>query len=325
MAEFFFIMSDRLKKNYIYSLSGFLPKLRKVIPKRMKKSFFYLIPSLLLFFSLGLWGQDALDWVGSFSSNELEMQDDIESQDTVYYLWQLESLKKNISPRYIRYLDVESYLETTNLLKRGILFSYNGLREESVEVCGNFSNWDCLPMKRNKYGIYYLVVDANLQTPDYEDETVYEYKYRVNGLLTFDPENQDKAEDGSGSFISRYILERKDTNRQSSSFVLEDSNSEERDLRTVRFQIYLPQAEVVSLVGNFNDWNPENDFLKKDRNGLFVLEKKLLPGEYHYQFIVDGDIQVDTYNSVTNVKIDTNEQVSTLVVPERDFPLERKD
>ncbi|TGN18877.1 glycogen-binding domain-containing protein [Leptospira idonii] len=290
-------------------------------PKRL----YFALPLILIFSTLGLFGQDALEWVGGFSSSELSLTDETENQDTVYYLWQLESLKKNISPRYIRYLDVESYLETNRLLKRGILFSYNGLRDESVEICGNFSHWECLPMKRNKYGIYYLVVEPNLIAPDYQDDPVYEYKFRVNGLLTFDSENIDKVEDGSGSFLSRFILERKDTNRQITTTVLEDSNSEEIDLRTVRFQMYLPNAEVVSLVGNFNDWNPEHDFLKKERNGIFYLEKKLLPGEYHYQFIVDGDFQIDTYNPTTNVKVDTNESVSSIVVPTRELALEKKD
>ena len=291
----------------------------------MQKRKIYILLALF-FISVGIFGQEALDWVGGFSSQELEMQEEVEDQEKVYYLWQLESLKKNISPRYIRYLDVESYLETNKLLKRGILFSYNGLRDESVELCGNFNHWECLPMKRNKFGIYYTVIEPTLINEHYEDESIYEYKFRVNGLLTYDTENQERIEDGSGSYISRYILNKKDTNRQISSIVLDDSNNEEFDLRTVRFQIYLPNAEVVSLVGDFNDWNPENDFLKKDRNGVFILEKKLLPKDaYHYQFIIDGEMSLDTYNPLTNVKSDTNEPVSTIEVPSRLFALEKKD
>ncbi|MDF3820382.1 glycogen-binding domain-containing protein [Leptospira sp. 96542] len=272
----------------------------------------------------GLASQETLDWVGSFSSQELEMSDETEDQDTMYYLWQLESLKKNIAPRYIRYLDVENYVSSGSLVHRGILFTYNGLRDESVEICGNFSNWECREMKRNKFGIYYTVVEPNQITEEYEEDPVYEYKFRVNGLLTYDAENFDRVEDGSGSYYSRFILEGKDTNRQIQSEVLADSLDEELDLRTVRFQIYLPHAEVVRVVGSFNDWNPENDFLKKDRKGVFSLEKKLLPGEYHYQFVVDGDYQLDTYNPNTNLKMDTEESVSTIVVPSRMLALERK-
>jgi hypothetical protein len=110
----------------------------------MQKRKLYIL-SLLFFLSAGILGQDAIDWVGGFSSQELEMQDEVEDQDKVYYLWQLESLKKNISPRYIRYLDVESYLSTSKLLNRGILFSYNGLREDHVEICGNFNHWSVFP------------------------------------------------------------------------------------------------------------------------------------------------------------------------------------
>ena len=47
---------------------------------------------------------------------------------------------------------------------------------------------------------------------------------------------------------------------------------------TVEFQIYKPNASVISLVGNFNQWNPEHDYLHRDRNGIFKLRKKLRPG-----------------------------------------------
>ncbi|MCU0823921.1 MAG: carbohydrate-binding module 48 [Leptospira sp.] len=279
---------------------------------------------LSFFIGFGLFAEETLDWIGGFSSAELEMSDEVEDQDKVYYLWQLESLKKNIAPRYIRYIDVESYLSTSKLMNRGILFTYNGLRDETVELCGNFSHWECKEMKRNQFGIYYIVLDPDLKLENDEDDPVYEYKFRVDGLLTYDTENFDRFEDGSGSYISRFVLSGKDTNRQTSSVVLGDSPNEERDLRTVRFQIYLPEAEVVRVVGSFNDWNPENDFLKKDRKGVFSLDKKLLPGEYHYQFIVDGEYMLDTYNPNVHLKIDTNESVSTIVVPDRLVALDRK-
>jgi hypothetical protein len=288
-----------------------------------KKSI-YTAVLLSFFLGFGIFADEALDWIGGFSSGELEMSEEVEDQDKVYYLWQLESLKKNIAPRYIRYIDVESYLSSSQLMNRGILFTYNGLRDESVELCGNFSHWDCIEMKRNRFGIYYIVIEPNLITENYEEDPNYEYKFRVNGLLTYDLQNFDKVEDGSGSYYSRFILDSKDTNRQITTEVLADSLNEERDLRTVRFQIYLPHAEVVRVVGNFNDWNPENDFLKKDRKGVFSLDKKLLPGEYHYQFLVDGEIILDTYNPNVKLKVDTNESVSTVYVTDRAVALERK-
>lgn len=49
---------------------------------------------LLFFTGIGIFAEEGMDWIGSFSSKELEMSDETEDQDTVYYLWQLESLKK---------------------------------------------------------------------------------------------------------------------------------------------------------------------------------------------------------------------------------------
>jgi len=280
---------------------------------------------VILLASVGIFAQAAqTDWLGGFSSKEWEGSEEKASEDQVYYLWQLESLKKGLAPRYIRYLDIEHYVETGKLLNRGILFSFTGLRDESVEICGNFTNWECIPMKRNKFGVYFRVVEPDLITPEYELEQKYEYKFRVNGLFTFDPENQDRYEDGSASYISVFILPSKDVNKQTYSQVLEDSNIEEQDLRTVRFQAYSPNSESIVLLGNFNDWSPENDFLKKGRDGIFRLDKKLLPGTYHFYFMIDGEPAVDTYNPITEMKMDTLERVSTIVVEPRMTPLERK-
>ncbi len=288
------------------------------------RAFRYLLFGLGFLFTVGIGGQSAIEWVGGFSSQEWEATEEKQSESQVYYLWQLESLKKGLSPRYIRYLDIEHYIETRSLLNRGILFSYTGLRDESVELCGNFTNWECVPMKRNKFGVYFKVMEPNLLTPQYEFEQRYEYKFRVNGLFTFDPENKDKVEDGSSSYISYFFLESKDTNKQIYSMVLEDSDIEEANLRTVRFQIYAPEAETISLLGNFNDWNPENDYLQKGKDGIFTLDKKLLPGTYHYHFMMDGEIAVDTYNPITEMKYDTMEKVSTIIVEDRLVPLEKK-
>lgn len=64
-------------------------------------------------------------------------------------------------------------------------------------------------------------------------------------------------------------------------------------------------------------------FKERSKRCLYS-RKKLLPGEYHYQFIVDGEYMLDTYNPATNIKVDTNESVSSLLVPERNYALERK-
>ena len=46
------------------------------------------------------------------------------------------------------------------------------------------------------------------------------------------------------------------------------------------------RAKKVSLTGDFNDWTA--DEMTKDARGIWSLALKLPPGEYAYNFIVDG-------------------------------------
>ena len=59
--------------------------------------------------------------------------------------------------------------------------------------------------------------------------------------------------------------------------------------KEILFRIYLPEASSVSLIGNFNGWNQNMDILKPAGDGYFELRKILPPGEYIYQYSVDGE------------------------------------
>lgn len=65
----------------------------------------------------------------------------------------------------------------------------------------------------------------------------------------------------------------------------------------VRFSIHLPGAESVQLVGEFNDWNPNQGVMRDvDGKGLWSKELRLKPGTYQYRFIVDGQWIEDPNN-----------------------------
>lgn len=44
-------------------------------------------------------------------------------------------------------------------------------------------------MQRNRYGIYYTIVPPTLKDKDDREKTVYEYKFRVDGIFDYDPVN----------------------------------------------------------------------------------------------------------------------------------------
>lgn len=63
---------------------------------------------------------------------------------------------------------------------------------------------------------------------------------------------------------------------------------------TVRFVFVAPYASRVSLVGDFNKWNPSAMPMRRSADGrAWLLDVPLAPGRHVYSFIVDGDLAPD--------------------------------
>jgi 1,4-alpha-glucan branching enzyme len=46
-------------------------------------------------------------------------------------------------------------------------------------------------------------------------------------------------------------------------------------------------AEGLSVVGDFNGWNPEEDPMKQRKNGVWARTVRLLPGTYRFRYVSD--------------------------------------
>ena len=65
-----------------------------------------------------------------------------------------------------------------------------------------------------------------------------------------------------------------------------------------RFTYYGPEATSVKIGGNFNNWNPTDDFLmERAEDGTWAKNIFLKPGTYQYRFIVDDEWIEDHTNS----------------------------
>ena len=63
---------------------------------------------------------------------------------------------------------------------------------------------------------------------------------------------------------------------------------------TVRFVLVAPYASRVSLVGDFNRWNPQAMPMRRSSDGrTWTLEVSLAPGRHLYSFFIDGDLAPD--------------------------------
>lgn len=59
-----------------------------------------------------------------------------------------------------------------------------------------------------------------------------------------------------------------------------------------RFTFHDPDAEAVSLAGDFNRWSVKEGAMKRKEGGLWTIEIPLKPGTYNYMFVVDGKVWV---------------------------------
>lgn len=56
----------------------------------------------------------------------------------------------------------------------------------------------------------------------------------------------------------------------------------------VRLVLLEPRARAVTVVGDFNGWDPSRTPLAKAQGGVFHVTLPLKPGRYHYMYVVDG-------------------------------------
>ena len=62
----------------------------------------------------------------------------------------------------------------------------------------------------------------------------------------------------------------------------------------VRFALVAPSAVTVTLVGDFNGWDPRALPMRRSANGeTWEVEVGLAPGRYTYAFVVDGHLARD--------------------------------
>ncbi len=89
---------------------------------------------------------------------------------------------------------------------------------------------------------------------------------------------------------------------QSSSATVASKPSELCGVRQIGnevvFVTFCPDAKAVQIAGEFNNWQPDKNPMKKIGNeGLWQLKMRLSPGTYRYRLVVDGNWQQDPFNN----------------------------
>ncbi len=83
--------------------------------------------------------------------------------------------------------------------------------------------------------------------------------------------------------------------------------------KPVNFVCEAPGARSVSLVGDFNDWDPTAYPMKKQPDGGWLIQIPLNHGHHHYQFVIDGKACLDP-RAQGVARNEKNEKVSLIAV-----------
>jgi 1,4-alpha-glucan branching enzyme len=208
--------------------------------------------------------------------------------DGARYEYSLLSLKNASPPEELKLITSnEGQLENLKV-KKGVLFTYKNRKALRAKIGGDFNNWNPVAMKKGNYGVWYYFL------ADYAGSESVRYKFNVDNVWIADPVNTLQADDGAGSFVSLARVSAPDEGRSVTYRYIKENGK-----RIVEFRIYSPDASFVSVAGDFNSWNPENDVLRQGRDSIWRVKVQLPKGMYRYKYIIDGKWIPDTYNPHT--------------------------
>jgi hypothetical protein len=132
------------------------------------------------------------------------------------------------------------------------------------------------------------------------------YRLCVDGLWSHDPFNPSREQEDSGLTFSLLTLTEPGAEPR--------INPRLSGGNRARFVFRGPPARAVSIVGSFNAWDPTLHRLAETEPGLYQISLELLPGQYYYTFLLDGDRILDPYN-LNSARDYEGQRVSTFTMP----------
>lgn len=89
--------------------------------------------------------------------------------------------------------------------------------------------------------------------------------------------------------------------------------SAHHNVRARNFVCQAPQAQRVSLVGDFNRWNPHANPMQKETDGAWTVRVELKHGHHRYAYSVDGELVLDP-QAMGVTRDDQGQRVSLIAV-----------
>jgi 1,4-alpha-glucan branching enzyme len=89
--------------------------------------------------------------------------------------------------------------------------------------------------------------------------------------------------------------------------------SAKNNIRPTNFLFLAPQAKHVSVIGDFNNWSPNANPMKRQPDGGWTAQIPLAHGHHQYVYLVDGMRTLDPRAQGTG-RDKNNERVSLIAV-----------
>ena len=184
------------------------------------------------------------------------------------------------------YLATMKKAEAPSVREGFAIFSVNG-PYRYVGAAFKHENWNIIhPFQRNKPGVFVLA----LPVPRDRSEPL-EYRLVIDGIWTKDPSNslfiRDTRTGLDFSVLSIPFISSED---------MDNYKLIEGDKNKIKFLYRDDPGKIVTVVGDFNNWDPFIHELAEVSPGLYRLEMELPPGRYGYAFFCDGEKAIDHLN-----------------------------
>jgi hypothetical protein len=142
--------------------------------------------------------------------------------------------------------------------------------------------------QRNPHGVFVLAFPVPLK----RREPV-EYRLVLDGTWTSDPSNPRKIADPAGSFAISVA----DVPYLSDLHLGVYRVLDGEDGRTAHFLFRAAPGELVTVCGDFDNWDPFIHELSETSPGTYELSLPLAPGLHRYGFVYRGEVVPDPLNA----------------------------
>ena len=145
---------------------------------------------------------------------------------------------------------------------------------------------DVHSFEQNPHGVFVLAIPV-----PYETREPIKYRLIVDGIWCRDAVNPAFERDPrTGAVLSIAVVPYISSARPGIWKIVSD------DGRTARFRYETEPGQFVSIVGDFNSWDPFVHEMRETSPGVYELELSLPPGTHTYAFLVRGDRVADPLN-----------------------------